>query len=356
MATEQKIIGILATLVIVAVLPLYAFWEDSRQERLQEKYFTIAVLSATELYAENCAVCHGAAGEGIADIPPLDSAAVQAMSETDLYKVISRGRDGTLMAGWAAEEGGVFSNSQINDFVTFVKQVNWVYVESRVAELGFTPPEVIRMEVSEAMLASLSELSQGESLGAGLVVYAENCSACHGASGSGTVIAPAIDTIALRDRPREEITALVTKGVPGTLMAPWQSKLAPEELGSVVDLIYGWPEIIQAGIIFPETEGILVSSSPEAIAAGEQLFSVACTSCHGNGGYGTRMAPALNNEIFLSDFPDEAIYLVIAGGVPDTLMPAWGSRLTDQEIQNVVAYLRSWQENAPAILPPVLEN
>jgi len=66
------------------------------------------------------------------------------------------------------------------------------------------------------------------------------------------------------------------------------------------------------------------------------------------------MAPALNNQIFLSDFPDAAIYQVIAGGVPETLMPAWGSRLNDQEIQSLVAFMRSWEETAPAILPPVL--
>ncbi len=71
-------------------------------------------------------------------------------------------------------------------------------------------------------------------------------------------------------------------------------------------------------------------------------------------GYGTPMAPALNNQIFLSDFPDAAIYQVIAGGVPETLMPAWGSRLNDQEIQSLVAFMRSWEETAPAILPPVL--
>jgi mono/diheme cytochrome c family protein len=356
MTITQKIVGILATLLIVAVLPLYTAWEESQQERLQEGYFTAAVMSATDLYAENCAVCHGASGEGIGDNPPLNSETVQIMSGSDLSKVISRGRDGTLMAGWASEEGGIFSNSQIDDLVTFVQQVNWTYAESRVAELGLTPPEVIQMEVSQEMLFSLSSLPNGESLSAGLIIYAENCSACHGANGAGTLIAPAIDTAALRDAAREDIIDTVAFGVPGSLMASWEGKLTFEEISSVVDLIYAWPDVVETGIEFPEAEQVNIPSSPEAIAAGERLFSVACTSCHGVDGYGTRMAPALNNEIFLSEFPDAVIYQVIAGGVPGTLMPAWGSRLTDQEIQTLVAYLRSWQETAPAILPPVLEN
>ncbi|MEJ2413177.1 MAG: c-type cytochrome [Anaerolineales bacterium] len=356
MTIIQKTIGVLATLIIVIALPLYTNWEDSQQEHLQEKFFTDAVLSATDYYAENCAVCHGAAGEGIGDNPTLNSEAVRSMSESDLYKVISRGREGTLMAGWASEEGGVFSNFQIYDFVTFIQQVNWAYVESRVEDLGLTPPEVIKMEVSQEMLASLSNLPNGEVLGEGLTVYAENCSACHGANGSGTVIAPAINSIELRSRSLEEVTSVVREGVSGSLMASWEGKLTSNEISSVVDLVFAWPEIVQAGIVFPETEPADIPSSPEAIAAGAQLFSIACTSCHGLDGYGTNMAPALNNEIFLTEFPDAAIYQVIAGGVPDTLMPAWGSRLEDREIQSLVNYLRSWQDTAPAILPPVLEN
>ena len=52
--------------------------------------------------------------------------------------------------------------------------------------------------------------------------------------------------------------------------------------------------------------------------------------------------------------PDAAIYQIIAGGVPDTLMPAWGSRLTDRDIQSLVAFLRSMEPTAPAIVQPVL--
>ena len=66
------------------------------------------------------------------------------------------------------------------------------------------------------------------------------------------------------------------------------------------------------------------------------------------------MAPALINQIFLSETPDAAIYQIIAGGVPDTLMPAWGSRLTDRDIQSLVAFMRSKEPSAPVILPPIL--
>jgi mono/diheme cytochrome c family protein len=354
MTKPMKWTGLIATFVVVLMIPIYAWLEPIQQNRLLKAYYSDAVIAATDLYAQNCAVCHGAAGEGIGDSPALNSDAVRMMSETDLSRVIARGRDNTLMAAWAAEEGGVFSNPQINDFVTFISQVNWEYVETRVSELGLTPPQVIEMEVSDEMLASVAQLREGEVLSAGLLVYAENCSACHGANGSGTVIAHAVDTPELRDTPYVELVQLVSEGVPGTLMAGWENTLTSDQIASVLSLLYRWPDIIQAGVEFPEVEVRSIPSSPEFIGAGSKLFSIACKSCHGVEGYGTPMAPALNNQIFLAETPDAAIYQIIAVGIPETLMPAWGNRLNDQDIQSLVAYLRDMEPSAPAIVPPVL--
>lgn len=354
MTASMKWIGMLATLAILVVLPLYTWLEPGQQTQLLEDYNRDSVVSAADMYAQNCVVCHGAAGEGIGDSPPLNTEAVRMMSEVDLARVIARGRDNTLMAAWAAEEGGVFSNPQIGDLVTFVQQVNWDYVDMRVTELGLTPPQMIEMEISDEMLASLAALPDGDVLEAGLMVFAQNCAACHGANGAGTLIAPAIDSSSLRETPQAELVQLVNTGVTGTLMAGWQGMLEPEEINSVVDLIYRWPELIQTGMEFPQAEGLDVPLSPELIASGNKLFNVACKSCHGVDGYGSPMAPAVNNQIFLAETPDAAIYQIIAGGIPGTMMPAWGNRLDDQEIQSLVAFLRIQEPSAPAILPPIL--
>jgi mono/diheme cytochrome c family protein len=350
----MKITGLAATLVIMLILPLYVWMEPGLQQKQLNDFYTDAVVTATDRYAENCAICHGAAGEGIGDTPPINSEAVRTMSETDLTKGIARGRDNTLMAAWAIEEGGIFTNPQIDEFVTLIQQVNWDYVAARVDQLGLTPPQVIEMEVSEEMLINLSALPDGETLSAGLMVYAENCAACHGTNGAGTVIAPAIDSPDLRTNARQDLVELVNNGIPGTLMAGWNGSLTPDQIEAVVDLIYHWPDMVQAGVEFPDVEVMSIPSSPQLIAEGAQLFNIACKSCHGLDGYGSAMAPAVNNQIFLSETPDAAIYQIIAGGLPETLMPAWGSRLTDRDIQSLVAYLRSMEPSAPAIVPPVL--
>ncbi len=161
MTTPMKITGFLATLIILLIIPAYSWIEPTHQENLLKEFYTDAVVTSTDIYAENCAVCHGAAGEGIGDTPPLNSEGLRSMPESELIKVITRGRDNTLMAAWAVEEGGILSSSQVNDMVVFIQQANWEYVNARVAELGLTPPEVIEMEVSEEMLASLATLEGG---------------------------------------------------------------------------------------------------------------------------------------------------------------------------------------------------
>lgn len=355
MTPKMHVIGFLSVLAILVIIPLYSRMEPTQQESLLEEIRDEAIVSASDHYAENCAVCHGAAGEGIAANPPLNIEGVRSMSEEDLYDVIGLGRYNTQMAAWLLDKGGIFTSTQVQDMVTLIQYADWAYVEARVADLGLTPPEVIEMEIPAEMTAALNALPDGELLSSGLNIYAENCAACHNANGSGTVIAPALDTVELRQDPAEDIREVIERGVPGTLMSGWESQLSGAEIDAVIDLILRWPEVVQTGVDFPEAENTALPSSPELIEAGSSLYRVACQSCHGVEAYGTPMAPALNNAIFLGETPDAAIYQIIAGGVPGTLMPAWGNRLTDQDIQGLVAYLRGLEDTAPPILPPIEE-
>lgn len=353
MTRTLNLIGLIALVVVVAVIPVYAWLEPVQQQALVEEIRTESVISAADNYAHNCVVCHGATGEGIAGSPPLNLEALQNMPPEDLARVIADGRYNTAMAAWSIENGGIFTLAQIDDLVTLIQHANWEYVSGRVAELGLTPPEVIEFEVTDEMLAALVSLNDSQTLARGLTIYGESCAACHNVNGSGTVIAPALDTPDIRATSLDDLRETVEQGVPGTLMAGWSGSLQPEEVEAVLQVILRWPEILAAGVEFPEVELASIPSSPERIAEGQALFKVACQSCHGVEAYGSPMAPALNNALFLSETPDAAIYQIIAGGVPGTLMPAWGSRFTDYDLQVLVAYLRSFEVSAPPIVPPI---
>jgi cbb3-type cytochrome c oxidase subunit III len=352
MTQAQKITGLIAAIVLVLVIPVYSILEPHNQAAVAADYQARAVANATDLYAQNCALCHGAAGEGIGQMPALNTDGVKGMTEPDLYRVVSRGRDNTSMVAWAVDEGGILTDAQVKEMVTFLQHASWAEVEQRVADLGLMPPELVQMEIGEDMLTSINALPDSEGLAAGLTVYAENCSACHGVDGSGTALAPAVNTAKLRASGAEEITRIVSYGVPNTLMAGWEDSLAPEQIANVVTLLERWPELETAGVAFPEVEPVVFEITPELIAQGQQLYNVACKSCHGVEAYGTRMAPSLNNQQFLGETPDAAIYQIIAGGVPETAMPAWGGRLTEEDLSALVAYLRSLESSAPPIANP----
>jgi mono/diheme cytochrome c family protein len=97
-----------------------------------------------------------------------------------------------------------------------------------------------------------------------------------------------------------------------------------------------------------------VEASDKAIAveAGQSLFKKNCTLCHGDNGEGDS-APALNDKTFLNTTADDTIFSVISSGIPGTEMPAWneayGGPLTDEDVRQLVAFLRAWQPTATDI-------
>jgi mono/diheme cytochrome c family protein len=94
-----------------------------------------------------------------------------------------------------------------------------------------------------------------------------------------------------------------------------------------------------------------VSQNAAQIAAGQELWSENCATCHGKTGEGIT-APALNSQEFLASVSDQQMAGIIEGGVPGSEMPAWlsdyGGALTQQQIEATVAYVRSWQATAPS--------
>ena len=89
---------------------------------------------------------------------------------------------------------------------------------------------------------------------------------------------------------------------------------------------------------------------------GGKLFTTYCAGCHGAAGKGG-YAPAIGDEKFLSARDDAAIMQSTTEGVIAKGMPAWskakGGTLTDSQIADIVAYLRSQAPGASAQTAPV---
>jgi mono/diheme cytochrome c family protein len=87
----------------------------------------------------------------------------------------------------------------------------------------------------------------------------------------------------------------------------------------------------------------------DAVSRGAALYQTYCELCHGTSGKGDGRAATLQRtrpaDLTLSARSDEyKIQIITAGGAAvkrSTSMPAWRDSLSQQQIRDVVAYLRT---------------
>lgn len=91
-----------------------------------------------------------------------------------------------------------------------------------------------------------------------------------------------------------------------------------------------------------------VAATPESIAAGKQIYQRNCASCHGTSGEGgpgndlIPAAPSLVDDQWDHGSTDGEIFDNVRNGVaPDFNMVPFKDKLKDEEIWNVVNYVRS---------------
>ena len=99
-----------------------------------------------------------------------------------------------------------------------------------------------------------------------------------------------------------------------------------------------------------------VASTPESIAAGKRAYDVNCAACHGNMAQGAvkagmtisiieeqkgKQPSDLADDQWDHGSSDGEIFTVIKRGLPPTMMAGFDGRISDQDIWNIVNYLRA---------------
>ena len=347
---RYKVAGFLALLLLVIALPIYTLIEPRRMVQAQADLRQEFVSDAAVLYVEDCALCHGAAGEGIGATPGLDNQALRTADYDFLFKTIARGRYGTTMSAWHSDEGGIFNDYQVGELVAFIRYVDWPQVRELAAVQGLVPPTLPVPEIKEEFLAEIAALDpEGNSWAEGMGLYANNCTICHGINGQGSDLGVALNTEQLRTREAAELTRIIGEGVPGTAMAGWKNTLSAGEIDALVAFLHNWDVIEGQGLELepPEPIHIDLNNPEELLALGEGIFNSTCTSCHGENGSGGT-GPALNSLQFLTGKSDEQITNTIINGShrPNSSMPAFGDRFTAVELAALVDFIRAWEPTA----------
>jgi len=188
-----------------------------------------------------------------------------------------------------------------------------------------------------ARMAAAAERLNAGRVERGQASFRENCVACHGADGEG-VSAPALNDKTLQDTVSDDLLfSLIRSGVPGTAMPSWgQANGGPftdEEIRDLLAFIRSWQ---------PTAPAAVVPAPLADPAQGAAIFASTCFVCHGPEGRGGR-APALNDQERLQGFDDEWFRQTISFGRPAKGMPTWGTVLSPEQIDDVVALLAAWR-------------
>jgi cbb3-type cytochrome c oxidase subunit III len=183
------------------------------------------------------------------------------------------------------------------------------------------------------------------------------CAQCHGVQGRGGVdpAVPALKTVG-QSLTVAQLKHIIDHGLGESAnpkqpyMPVWGEVLSKTQVSNLVSYIRaGLPPV--AG-----TEPVSIPAGQGAAVAGAALYvRYGCINCHGPNGLGgvpnpqspDTVIPPLSGQGFRHDFPtDKAIADVIRSGsvigkAPIVSMPHWGGILSDQQIAELIAYLKT---------------
>lgn len=192
------------------------------------------------------------------------------------------------------------------------------------------------------------------------LLFSQNCSGCHGAEGT-LGPAPALnDPLFLAIISDEDLRRVVREGRKGTLMPPFAIDTGGRLTEAQIDVILGgirerWggeTEQLRAqgplpGYVHREKQ----PASEEVVGRGAKVFAADCAKCHGEDGKGGAHAGAIHDPSYLALTSTQTIRRIVITGRPDLGMPDYRRQmqqpalraLTEQEIDDVVAYIASWR-------------
>lgn len=358
------------TVTILIVFQVYLFREPSRIDEQEAADRKASILEGASLFEKNCTACHGE--EGIGGIGPALNSRELLSSVPDgvLLDLTRSGIPGSVMPAWGQVFGGPMTDEELSDLVTYIR--SWESTAPQRIEAEVVGPDPVR----------------------GAAIYERTCFICHGPNGQGTDQAPALnDPRRLTRLDDNWYRNTIAHGRPAKGMPTWGTVLSPAQINDLVALIALWREgetvnaetslatllnnalfairefdpedaefflnasldladdtqadeireiiqLIQDNSLFEAESRVATLLPPEEM--GEALYVSSCASCHGVEGMGG-LGPNLHNNSYIVSQNDAAIVQFLLNGRPGTPMNGFEGILTEEELQNLIVFLRTWQ-------------
>jgi mono/diheme cytochrome c family protein len=208
-----------ALLIAVAVLALgrtFGYAQTPADDQLQQ---------GARLFAANCAICHGADGQGrVGATLAKNWSAIRP--DLRIRETISNGIQGSVMPAWGQAKGGPLSEADIDALTAFI--LSW--------ETG-SPQSFLPLPTLGArpLITPIPNVEGDPNQGA--VLFGQNCAVCHGQNGEGRIgatLAKAWSSI----RADLRIKSTIENGVAGSVMPAWsQANGGPLTETQINDLV-----------------------------------------------------------------------------------------------------------------------
>ncbi|MFV1963770.1 MAG: cytochrome c [Acidimicrobiia bacterium] len=113
--------GVVLTVLLFLAFPVFRFYEPANRAEAMEVHIASQEAQGEEIFAGNCASCHGANGEGI-DAPALNSQQfLSSATNVQIASIITHGIPGTEMSAYGLDSGGFLTSQQINSITLFLR-------------------------------------------------------------------------------------------------------------------------------------------------------------------------------------------------------------------------------------------
>lgn len=219
----------------------------------------------------------------------------------------------------------------------------------------------------ESRMTEETLAQKGKLIARGAMLYDDYCAGCHGKQGEGlTGIYPPLNVddlwegrvgLAFYGTLHDYISLNISAGHPSQSMPSWADEyggpLRNDQVEDITQFVLNWmgpqPEGVR-GEVSPTPTPAAEKPTPEPAgpagegdaARGAEIFAANCKACHGPNAEGGSLGPTLvSAQVAAND--DEFFRNTIANGRAGSAMPAWSAILSDQDIQDVIAFLRSKQ-------------
>jgi mono/diheme cytochrome c family protein len=139
------------------------------------------------------------------------------------------------------------------------------------------------------------------------------------------------------------VAIAVAFGITRLGLLPINADTAPSSLEQRL-----FPAVVRAAVARQaRSQAIGDLANDEGIAAGEEIYKGMCAQCHGqlNGRPSVMGAsfypPAPQLPGHSSSYTESEMFWIVKHGIRNTSMPAWGKLLSDRDIGQVVAFVKT---------------